>query len=91
MVKETLPEEKIDEFVNDELSFVGSPFVGAYNPIDFLFSKYRMPEYGFTCVGLVWYCAKRVLDIDISIPMLPSIMPVNAICTPYTDIVTIVQ
>ena len=90
MEKVAIPETEIDDFVADELSFIGAPFI-EQSPINYLFSKYRIPEHGFTCVGLVWYSAKRILGIDISIPAVPTVFPVNAVCSPYTDIVAVIQ
>lgn len=91
LVKVPIPESEINSFVEDELSLIGSPFVGFANVLDFTLSKYRMPEHGFTCVGLIWYCSKRTLNIDISFPAMPTIMPVNAICSPFTDIIATIQ
>ena len=58
--------------------------------INWFFAKTLAPN-EFTCASLIWHCAKSTLGIDLSIPFLPTIAPLNVVTSPYTEILSCVK
>ena len=78
------------KFVEFGQGYLGAPFIDQKSALEWLATKTVVPE-RFTCAAFLWYCAKNVYGIDLSIPILPSIAPAHIVCSPYTRIKKVVQ
>lgn len=58
--------------------------------INWFITKTLAPD-EFSCASLIWHCAKSTLGIDLSIPFLPTIAPLNVVTSPYTKILSCVK
>lgn len=79
-----------EKFVEFGREYIGTPFIDQKSAHEWLATKTVVPE-RFTCAAFLWYCAKNVYGIDLSIPILPSIAPAHIVCSPYTRIKKVVQ
>lgn len=82
-------EEERNEFVEFGKQYLGAPFVEG-NISDYIVTKKLVPN-NFTCAAFVWYCAKNVYGIDLSIPELPTVAPAHIVCSPHIRIKKFVQ
>lgn len=91
--KVPLTDSQIDSYESELRSCSNASFI-TYNPLvdcrDWIFTKYYIPE-RFSCSGLIWYCAKNAYNIDLSSPQLPTVMPINIMISPYTDIIVCME
>ena len=86
-------EKQLNCYINKLKSYEGKDehnnFVGDHW-INWFFAKTLAPN-EFTCASLIWHCAKSTLGIDLSIPFLPTIAPLNVVTSPYTEILSCVK
>ncbi len=77
-----LPER--EKFLAYAKQYQGAPFIEKMS-VDWFVSKRLVPE-KFSCASFLWYCCKNVYGMDISVPLLPTVAPINVICSPHTII-----
>lgn len=85
----TMSEEERDRFVEFGKQHLGDPFI-EFTVRNYLATKTVVPD-AFTCAAFIWYCAKSVYGIDLSIPELPTVAPAHIVCSPYIRIKKVVQ
>ncbi len=79
-----MAESEVDEFIQYAQSFEHASFIN-HPGLEWFYSKKLVPD-RFTCASFIWYCCKNVYGFDISVPFIPTVAPINLVCSPYTII-----
>ncbi|MCQ2174184.1 MAG: hypothetical protein MJY61_03505 [Bacteroidales bacterium] len=79
-----IPRPERDKFVTYAKQYEHASFINMLST-DWFVSKRLVPE-KFTCASFLWHCCQNVYGLDISVPFIPTVAPINVVCSPYTII-----